>query len=207
MNAEEFRKWWANFEGHNYKPLTRALRKIVESCPSQARVLDIGSGAGRVMQALQEKGCVCTGLDISPGNVQYATDLGLDVHLTDVDRLVDEKHKLLAGPYDVVIFSRVLAYIAQKNELFSQLNPKIVYIYEGQQASLAHFRSRAEPKMRFRIKGKEYPGVYLSPRGYSAWMAQYGFGSSQVLHWNANPSKLPFVQLLRSSSVAMKFAR
>jgi len=59
-------------------------RRALDRC--DGHVLDVGAGAGRVALALQDRGAQVTALDISPGTVEVAAQLGVrDTVCTTVD--------------------------------------------------------------------------------------------------------------------------
>lgn len=204
---EKSKERWINASSDNFKPLTTALKRIVADCPPKSKVLEIGSGAGRLIEALRDqKDCECKGIDISPANVKEAQRRGLNVIQGDVDAMLRAQDvRILAQEVDVLVFSRVLCYLEQKNQILNYIRPSICYLYEGQRNSYHHYFRRIEKRLRYIIDGQEMPTAYLSVSGYSDWMAQYGFRKSRVIHWNVNSERIPVLNKIRSSSVAIRF--
>ena len=97
-------------------PLNRTLRALIASCPAHASVLDIACGSGRVLAALQDKGCDCRGIDLSPGAIAVCKAKGLDAIEGDVDSFQTNQtvHDFLLAPSDVVVFSKCLNYLREK---------------------------------------------------------------------------------------------
>lgn len=75
----------------------------------QARVLDLGCGAGGLLAVLQARGlCNIEGLDPDPGAVQAARARGLPMH----EGLIHEATTLCAGArYDLIVLSHVAEHL------------------------------------------------------------------------------------------------
>ena len=79
---------------------------ILEFVPDDARVLDLGCGAGRTTIPLAEMGLSVTGIDISQPMVDLARQqvelAGLDI---DIQRMDAEQLDLADASFDVALYS------------------------------------------------------------------------------------------------------
>ncbi|OLP18612.1 hypothetical protein BST81_10015 [Leptolyngbya sp. 'hensonii'] len=76
--------------------------------PSES-VLEIGCGIGLFLQQLQQKGLICTGLELNQQAVQTACAQGLHV----INQEIGEHAENHAESYDIVCFFQVLEHIPQ----------------------------------------------------------------------------------------------
>jgi len=169
-----------NYPDHNFH---RRFRAMAEAVPAGSRVLDIACGAGTLMAALQDKGCKCVGIDLAPGAVTLAQSKGLDVHHGDVDAFEEDERigKLLLAEYDVVIFSKCLMYLRNRNALMRRLRSGHVLI------------NQINPYY-WRFWIGEFPGDYVgeyraadgtaiaiqSPGALMRWGASYGYQARRL---------------------------
>lgn len=114
------------------QPLHRRFRRIVYAIPPGSSVLDIACGTGTLIKALSENGCQVAGIDIAPGAVSLARAKGLDVILGDADAFEDNRtvRDLLFAPYDVVIFSKSLQHLREKNAIMARLRTKRIFVHQ-----------------------------------------------------------------------------
>ena len=83
------------------------LRFAAECVSAKARVLDVGCGDGQLLELLDGKGCRAEGIDVLPEAVAFCRSRGLQARVGDFLKL---RH---AGRYDAVVFSEVLAFVAE----------------------------------------------------------------------------------------------
>ena len=83
------------------------------------RILDIGCGWGPILQAVRKRGGVAVGLTLSPGQVAYCVDMGLDARLMDYKKIRNGE----LGTFDAVIsigafehFSSIQEFMDEKQE-------------------------------------------------------------------------------------------
>jgi SAM-dependent methyltransferase len=113
--------------------LNRDLRALVDCCNAGDRVLDIACGSGRVIVALKEKGCSVRGIDLSPGAVAAVRSKGFDAIEGNVDTFENNEtvRDFLLAPADVVVFSKCLNYLREKNVLMKRLKVKTILIHQN----------------------------------------------------------------------------
>lgn len=100
----------------------RALLETIETMPAQpADILDLGSGTGHFMPALQGRfpEACCYGLDLAEGMVRFARD----AHGGDVGWLVGDAEALplAAGSIDLIFSSLALQWCQRPAALFAEL--------------------------------------------------------------------------------------
>lgn len=85
---------------HYFEPHRRWIapeRDVVRA--ARGRVLDAGSGVGRVALHLQARGHDVVAIDTSPGAVQVSRDLGVDAQVRTVSSITSAD-----GPFDTFVF-------------------------------------------------------------------------------------------------------
>jgi SAM-dependent methyltransferase len=143
----------------------RALERV------RGRVLDIGSGAGRVTLALQDRGVAVTGLDVSPGAIEVCRARGVrdlvhasvDQHATagrryDTFLLLGNNLGLLEGRERAPAFLAALAemaspgaqVIAQGTDPYGTTDPIQVAYHENNRT-----RGRFGGQLRLRLRYRE----------------------------------------------------
>ncbi len=92
----------------------RALDTFVAALPDGARVLEVGSGAGRDAAALEERGLSVRRTDITPGFVRLLRAGGHEADVVDplTDDLADPGRE---GPYDGVWASASLLHVRRED--------------------------------------------------------------------------------------------
>jgi 2-polyprenyl-3-methyl-5-hydroxy-6-metoxy-1,4-benzoquinol methylase len=81
------------------------LKKIVQP---GSRVLEIGSSSGFMLKALQEHGCDCVGVELSPTYAEYSCRQGLRTYPN-----LQELDKGETKPFDVVLHYYVLEHVSK----------------------------------------------------------------------------------------------
>lgn len=95
------------------------IHRIVETlAPRGTRVLEVGCGIGDLLAHLQDHGCRCVGVDISPRAVEIAKARhpGLDVRVADVER-----DPLPEGPFDLIAFADVIGHVDDVQRAFERV--------------------------------------------------------------------------------------
>lgn len=169
-----------NYPDHSFHSRFRSMANAI---PAGSRVLDIACGAGTLMKVLEEKGCVCTGMDLAPGAVKLARSKGLNVHHGDVDSFKEnpEVAAILFAEYDYVIFSKCLIYLHSRNEMMPRLRTKHIFI---NQTNPYYWRTLIG-KVKIGIAGKflSADGVEMnvnSPGGLMRWGESYGYKARRL---------------------------
>jgi SAM-dependent methyltransferase len=116
---EDARKFKERLRRHSKRRTVVLLRNPWYLAPRRgSRVLDIGFGAGEMLQRLKGMGCECFGIDVDGGNVTRVRErLGLDVRACDIERGSD------FGPdfFDVVIMRHSLEHIHNPREALREV--------------------------------------------------------------------------------------
>lgn len=95
------------------------LAELVDNLAPYRRLnrwLDVGCGAGALMQAAAQAGWASEGTEIAPRSVEHASGLGLTVHRGDVAELTLDE-----GAYDVVTLIEVLEHVADPRSLLTRV--------------------------------------------------------------------------------------
>ena len=94
-------------------------RMIADMIETGARVLDIGSGDGSLIEILvRERGCDARGIEIDMNEVARAVGRGLPVMQGDADH--DLRH-YRDGAFDYVVLSRTLQAVERPREVLHQM--------------------------------------------------------------------------------------
>jgi cyclopropane-fatty-acyl-phospholipid synthase len=81
-------------------------------CQAGSRILDVGCGNGRLLEAVRRRGARGTGVTISPQQVRYCRERGLDVQLLNYRNLGDE----FTAQFDAVIANGSLEHFVQAGD-------------------------------------------------------------------------------------------
>lgn len=139
LSYDEAKEARTRRHAYSEQPLHRRFRQIVDAIPPESSVLDIACGTGTILKKLRDKGCRVYGIDIAPGAIRLARAKGLDVMLGDADAFEENGavQDLLFAPYDVVIFSKSLQHLREKNAIMAGLRTKRIFVH---QRNLDHWR-------------------------------------------------------------------
>lgn len=103
------------YDGDPAVPYEEAQRRQIAylldavDCRAGARVLDIGCGNGSLLDEVRRRGAEGVGVTISPQQVAFCRDRGLDVRLLNYRDLGDD----LAGRFDCVVANGPLEHFVQ----------------------------------------------------------------------------------------------
>lgn len=174
-------------------PINPALNQIVEDIPTGSSVLDVGCGNGRLMLALEKKGCVARGIDLSPAKLVQARAKGLNVLEGNVDEPSPEIQRWLTACYDAATFCKSLGYIQHRHRLFSSLNAGVIYVHKNNPPPLSWSQRLARWRERFgfaQAMTSELSGSWLdakrsvvnitSTRALRQWGETFGFRSEVI---------------------------
>ena len=104
-----------------------------------AKVLDLGCGSGELLSHLRdEKGAICTGIDLSEDNIQQCISKGLTVIHGDINEEVDD---YADDSFDYVVLSQTLQQVYEPESLIKTLlriGQKVVVSFPN----FSHWRCR-----------------------------------------------------------------
>jgi len=84
------------------------LKKYIDDF-SGMNILEVGCGAGGILKVFKQKGADVTGIDLTPGYIEYGKNIEeLDLHVQNLFTIKDEK-------YDLIIYSHVLEHLDNPN--------------------------------------------------------------------------------------------
>ncbi len=134
----EIRDWWDSAADYYQKEISGDKMDDVHYGPfassesklkllgnvKNKKVLEVGCGAGQVSIALAKKGAVCTGIDISPKQIDKAvinaSKQGVSVNFLNIP--FSSLHKLKQGSFDIIISVMSFQYCEDLNYLFREVN-------------------------------------------------------------------------------------
>ncbi len=94
--------------------------RLLSRIGSNKRVLELGSSTGYLTQAMTERGCSVTGVEIDPDAAEVARARGFEVHVLDLDFIDLSKH--FAGrSFDAVLLADVLEHLRSPEQTLKQL--------------------------------------------------------------------------------------
>lgn len=109
-------EWWLDELADDPAYETEITPLVMQLARPHGRVLDVGCGEGRIMQALAAAGCVPVGTDIARNLLERASRAGdvVQAELPMLDWCVD-------GAFDGAIISLVLEHLPDHVPLFDEL--------------------------------------------------------------------------------------
>lgn len=134
QHAERFDEVLVERLGYRVPWLMRRMLEAVAPGP-YARLLDLGCGTGLVGQALQDLAAHATGVDLSEGMLDQASDRGVydDLYVGDVVGFLAAEDEEGGAPWDLVAAADVLPYLGPVADLFAgvarQSPPAGVWIF------------------------------------------------------------------------------
>lgn len=94
--------------------------RLLSRIGSNKRVLELGSSTGYLSQAMTERGCSVTGVEIDPDAAEVARARGFEVHVLDLDFIDLSKH--FAGrSFDAVLLADVLEHLRSPEQTLKQI--------------------------------------------------------------------------------------
>lgn len=94
-------------------------KKILRFChnkiPERANVLEVGCGAGGILQAFMDQGHVITGLDFGKEYLNYGVSRGLNLINGSIEKLGGDK-------FDLIILNHVLEHIPEPVKFIRELS-------------------------------------------------------------------------------------
>ncbi|WP_184423591.1 class I SAM-dependent methyltransferase, partial [Thalassotalea piscium] len=122
---DEYREWELQFENKTDKE--EYLKSLISGVNKEDKLLDIGCGAGELIEYTQQQGIISKGIDISEKAIASCREKGLDVNLSDaLIYLSTEKE----NTYDYVTLIHIIEHIPPKklrdifNLVYFVLKPK-----------------------------------------------------------------------------------
>jgi SAM-dependent methyltransferase len=133
FDFEQYQRKILTLEHYVDATVNARFRRIAQTVPAGARVLDIACGSGTLLALLRDKGCVCVGIDMAPAAIKVARSKGLDAYEGNADAFDrnDSLNRIFSEQYDTVIFSKCLMYLRRRNDLISYLATKSIIINQG----------------------------------------------------------------------------
>lgn len=99
-----------SYEQAQHNQITYLLDAV--DCRPGARILDIGCGNGALLDEVRRRGATGTGVTISPDQVRFCIERGLDVHLLDY-RAIPESWN---GRFDAVVANGPIEHFVQPGD-------------------------------------------------------------------------------------------
>ena len=135
--TKEIQKWWDETTG-SYQVSSEIHTKSAHYgpyAPDEAelnllgnvkgkRVLEIGCGGGQCSIAFAKKGAICTGIDISKGQLKYAEKLAKEnkVKINFVRGSFQDLSQFKSKSFNIVFSAYALQYSPDLNKVFRQVN-------------------------------------------------------------------------------------
>lgn len=147
----------------------------IQEIGSGTEVLEIGCGEGGVLSAFAEKGCSCTGMDLSEGKIENGKKLLEEeisrgnVHLFTADIYDEAVMDRFRGRFDLVVLKDTIEHIPDQARVMAHLP---VYLKPGGRIFFAF------PPWRMPFGGHQQtavnrmgqlPWIHLLPRGLYGW--------------------------------------
>ncbi len=116
MNYNRYYQHWHLDTDEHYEMMKNSykilLRDYIADLPKNARILEIGSGMGFCMLALESLGFTnVVGVDLDTEQTQKAKGKGLNVHNMSVEKYFQEQNE----QFDLILMFDVLEHLEKKN--------------------------------------------------------------------------------------------
>lgn len=108
--------------GIDFEERNRSHTLIMELVGRDKRVLDVGTAAGHLAEALAERGCRVTGIEIDLAAARRAEERCESVIIGDVETL-DVYEKLGEDVFDVIVFGDVLEHLRDPLRTLVRMKP------------------------------------------------------------------------------------
>ena len=155
------------------------------------RLLDIGSGAGSLLEAARRSGWEAVGVEVSRTAVEHVRGLGFDVHWGELGGA-----DYPAGYFDVVTASEVIEHVADPQALINEI-ARVLRPGGLLWATTPHGRGVSA-----RVMGLEWENVIppnhlqlFSSKGIKTLLSKAGFRRTRILTQGMNPFQV--LQYLR----------
>ena len=97
-----------------------AYRSVLELSPRDARVLEVGCGAGHLTEHLQRRGNAVTAVDINPTAAARAARFAVEAFAIDLDREVLAE-RLRGAQFDCVVLADVLEHVRSPQRVLTDV--------------------------------------------------------------------------------------
>jgi SAM-dependent methyltransferase len=99
---------------HHSRSMQTLVTALIDRCPGARRLLDIGAGAGSLVQVATALGLQAEGVELNPHAVAWSrSHLGLTLHCSRFER------GSFGEPFDIVTCNQVLEHLEAPRALFS----------------------------------------------------------------------------------------
>ncbi|MCO6509866.1 MAG: class I SAM-dependent methyltransferase [Aridibacter famidurans] len=197
--AEDYDSYYT--EGNLSVPgfVRRRLGEILESFSpyrSSGRLLDVGFGAGTILQVASEKGWEAHGIEVSEPAIESAKKQGFQVFHGELsDANFPDAH------FDVITASEILEHLPEPAELVGEISRIL------RPGGLFWATTPSSRGLSFRMMGSQWSVVsppehiqLFSRSGLVNLLSTSGFGEVKVLTESFNPSELKGFILRREDS-------
>jgi SAM-dependent methyltransferase len=144
-------------------------------------VLEIGCGEGGVLKAFAEKGCICTGMDLSASKIENGKKLlsaeveAGKMNLFTADIYDEDTMNRFRGQFDVVVLKDTIEHIPNQERVMAQLqvylkpDGKCFFAFPPWRMPFGGHQQTAMTKM------GQLPWIHLLPRSwYEAYLRKAG---------------------------------
>jgi len=152
------------------------------------QVLEIGCGEGGVLKAFAEKGCICTGMDLSESKIENGKKLLEEeisagkINLFTADIYDERTMERFHGQFDLIILKDTIEHIPDQDKVMAHLP---VYLKEGGQLFFAFppWRMPFGGHQQTAVKKKgQLPWIHLLPRNlYSKYLRKIGESEATII--------------------------
>jgi len=105
-NEDYFRKWYIKYYAERSGYTGKLFSLVEKQAEARGKLLDVGCGAGILMEAVREKGWEACGQDVSPFAVEYCTNKGFKVYANPLPET-----DIPENSFDIITMFDVLAHL------------------------------------------------------------------------------------------------